>query len=185
LNDWHISGLTSHSSGAPFGLGETINGVTAGQVILGTYSIAPSLYRVGGAPASAGGSAINPAAYYAPGIGNIGPYPQTYLREPGITNSDISFYKNIALAHDGRRFLQFRVEMFNAFNHTEFSSINAATQLTANGATGSAILNSYPNVSITNNLRPAGSTAPLGQYFGEYNGAANPRNIQIGAKLYF
>jgi hypothetical protein len=44
---------------------------------------------------------------------------------------------------------------------------------------------SYPNVAITNNLRPAGAAAPLGQYFGEYNSARSPRVIQLGAKLYF
>jgi hypothetical protein len=40
-------------------------------------------------------------------------------------------------------------------------------------------------VAVTNNLRPAGSIAPLGSYFGEYNAARDPRIIQLGVKLYF
>jgi hypothetical protein len=31
---------------------------------------------------------------------------------------------------DGARFLQMRVEMFNAFNHTQWSQINSVAQLT-------------------------------------------------------
>jgi hypothetical protein len=38
---------------------------------------------------------------------------------------------------------------------------------------------------ITNNLRPAGSTAALGQFFGEYSGARDGRIIQLGVKVYF
>jgi hypothetical protein len=87
---------------------------------------------------------------------------------------------------DGKRYAQLRLEMYNAFNHTEFSNVNSALQLTApNGTIGSGIFSSYPNVSITNNLRPAGSPAPLGQFFGEYNAARAARVIQVALKLYF
>jgi hypothetical protein len=34
-------------------------------------------------------------------------------------------------------------------------------------------------------LRPAGSTAVLGTYFGEYSAARDPRIVQLGGKLYF
>jgi hypothetical protein len=185
LNNWHVSGLSKYTSGAPFTLGFAISGINAGQRVLGTYSIQPLLYRYGSAPGPTDGQHINPDAYYAPGIGDIGPYPQTYLRQPGWTNHDLSVYKDLPLWKEKKRYLQLRVEMFNAFNHAEFSSINAATQLTANGAVGNAIFNSYPNVKVTNNLRPANSTALLGQYFGEYNATRSPRTIQLGAKLYF
>jgi hypothetical protein len=186
LNDWHISGISQYSSGPPAELGLAIQGINAGQRILGTYSIQPRLYRYGGAASTAGDLLLNPDAYYAPNIGDIGPYPRTYLRQPGWTNHDISVYKDIRLGRERVRYLQLRVEMFNAFNHTEFSSINGGTQLvTASGTVGNNIFTDYPNVKITNSLRPAGSAAPLGQYFGEYNGARDGRVIQVGAKLYF
>ena len=47
------------------------------------------------------------------------------------------------------------------------------------------LFNDYSRAVITNNLRPAGSTEPLGRFFGEYSGAFNPRIIQLGIKLYF
>ena len=181
LNNWHVSGISQFSSGAPFELAMTINGINTGQRILGSYSFTPMLYRTGGA--GSGGN-INPAAYYAPPIDSIGPYPRTYLRQPGTVNHDLSVFKNITLGHE-RRYLQLRAEMFNVFNHTEFSGTNSALQLNSNGAIGANVFNTYPNVSITNNLRPAGSIAPLGQYFGEYNATLSPRVIQLGAKLYF
>jgi hypothetical protein len=41
---------------------------------------------------------------------------------------------------------------------------------------------------ITNNLRVGaveGSTVPLGQRFGEYNGARDPRILQLAVKINF
>jgi len=57
--------------------------------------------------------------------------------------------------------------------------------VTASGAIGANIFSDYPNVHITNNVRPAGSSQFLGQYFGEYNAARDPRIIQLAVKLYF
>lgn len=186
LDDWQVSGISQYYSGTPYELGMAINGVNTGQTILGTYSFTPMLYRYGGAAGPSGGLQINPNAYYAPPIGSIGPYPRTTLRGPGFVNHDVSVFKNIPLGKESVRRLQLRLEMFNAFNNTEFSGINSATQLvTPGGAIGSAVFSSYPNVAITNNLRPAGSTAALGQFFGEYSGARDGRIIQLGVKVYF
>ena len=97
-------------------------------------------------------------------------------------------FKNFALGGEGKKFLQLRLEMFNAFNHTQFSGYNTSTNLTtAAGATGSSVLSvaDFSTLSITNNLRPAGSTKTLGSFFGEYNNTREQRIVQIAAKLYF
>jgi hypothetical protein len=54
-------------------------------------------------------------------------------------------------------------------------------------ATGSSVLSvaDFSTLSITNNLRPAGSTKTLGSFFGEYNNTREQRIVQIAAKLYF
>ncbi|HKF25243.1 MAG TPA: hypothetical protein VKB24_04685, partial [Candidatus Acidoferrum sp.] len=67
-----------------------------------------------------------------------------------------------------------------------FSGRNVTTNVT-NGAgqTGSAIFNAYTNLQVTNNVRPAGGTAVLGTYFGEYNAARDMRIIQLAVKVYF
>ena len=49
------------------------------------------------------------------------------LRGPGVNNWDLSVFKKFRLGDDERRFLQMRLEMFNAFNHPQFG--NPATNL--------------------------------------------------------
>ena len=76
--------------------------------------------------------------------------------------------------------------MFNFLNHTQFSGVNRTVNVTTStGATGAAVFSDYKNLALTNNIRPAGSTAVLGTYFGEYNATRDPRIIQLGVKLYF
>jgi hypothetical protein len=134
---------------------------------------------------------IDPNAFIIPEIGSVGLGERTYLRNPGINDTDLSLFKNFYLGNpDKNRLLQLRLEAFNVFNHTQFSGINTGNNLSVpNGTggfiTGNAIFNSYNQVVITNNLRPAGSTLPLGQFFGEYNAARDPRILQLGVKLYF
>jgi hypothetical protein len=72
------------------------------------------------------------------------------------------------------------------FNHKQFSGYNLTTNITnAAGQTGNAIFSNFTGLTISNNLRPAGSTAVLGTYFGEPNGANAMRVLQLAAKFYF
>jgi hypothetical protein len=126
------------------------------------------------------------SALEVPGLGNTGPYPRMYLRNPWIVNQDLSLFKNLPMSGDGKRYLQLRLEAFNAPNHPQFSGYNLTSNVT-NGAgqTGNAIFSNFTGLVATNNLRPAGSTAVLGNYFGEPNNAQNMRVVQIAAKFYF
>jgi hypothetical protein len=64
------------------------------------------------------------------------------------------------------------------FNPGLFDPSNGA------GQTGSAIFNNFTSLTVTNNLRPAGSTSVLGTYFGEDNAARDTRVVQVAGKLY-
>jgi len=100
----------------------------------------------------------------------------------------LSLFKNFKISGDGRKYLQLRLEGFNAFNHTQFSGYNTTTNLTTpGGATGTGVLTTadFSTLAITNNLRPSGSTKALGTYFGEYNSTREQRIVQIAAKFYF
>ncbi|HEY8460066.1 MAG TPA: hypothetical protein VIM99_06770, partial [Blastocatellia bacterium] len=135
------------------------------------------------------GLLINPDAFIIPELGSLGLGERTYLRNPGINNTDLSLFKNFYIGdpEKGRR-IQLRLEAFNVFNHTQFASINAGTTLSVGSTTGNAIFNNYSQVVITNNLRNGpveGSNVPLGQRFGEYNSAREPRTVQLGVKVYF
>jgi hypothetical protein len=186
---WELAGVTSISSGNPTELTLSIAGQDAGLRLEGTSSAgnlsgqSPRFF-VNGNPQN--GNSINLAAFTVPGIGQDGPFSRYYLRNPWIDNQDLSLYKNFRFSEDGKMYLQLRLEAFNAFNHPQFSGYNLTTNVT-NGAgqTGSAIFNNYTGLTVSNNLRPAGSTAVLGTYFGEPNAANAMRVVELAAKFYF
>ncbi|MBM3783213.1 MAG: hypothetical protein FJW30_02575 [Acidobacteria bacterium] len=183
---WQISGISQFYTGEPFELGLGIQGVNAAQRIVGSYNLPVRPFRVGGQPDTAGGLRINPDQFAVPGIGEIGPYPRMYLRNPWFVNHDLSIFKNFRLGESDARKLQLRIEMFNFLNSTQFAGINGGTQVsTSAGAIGNAVFNNFSGLRITNNLRQSGSTLPLGQFFGEYNAARDPRIIQLAVKVYF
>src|SRR5207245_9949757 len=81
------------------------------------------------------------------------------LRRPGINNWDINLGKRIPLFSESR-FLQFRTELFNAWNHTQFSGLYTTARFDATG-----------KQTDTN--------------FGAYSAARSPRIIQLSLKVVF
>jgi hypothetical protein len=57
----------------------------------------------------------------------LGTAPRTIpnVRTPGLSNSDLSFSKNNYFGSDNRFNAQFRMDMFNAFNHPRFGAPDA------------------------------------------------------------
>ena len=190
LDDWTISGFTWAVSGNPAELAVTISGQDAALRLIGTPSAgnlsgnAVHYHVVGDAQSAA--NQINTTAYALPNVNDIGPYTRYELTNPGFVNTDLSIFKNVRFGGGGKRYLQLRLEAFNVFNTTQFAGVNRTTNVT-NGAgqTGNAIFNDYTNLTVTNNVRPAGSTRVLGTYFGEYTSTRDPRILQIGVKVYF
>jgi len=196
LDGWQISGITSFISGNPFDLGVGIGGgINANQRITGSWTEPPRFRLKGDPKKGPNGLLISPDAFIIPEIGSLGQGERTYLRNPGINNTDLSLFKNFYIGDpDKGRQIQLRLEAFNVFNHTQFAGINAGTALSLpSGASNGGIFgdtqtNPYNTLSITNNLRNGpveGSNRALGFFFGEYNSARDPRIIQLGVKFYF
>jgi hypothetical protein len=190
LDNWTLSGISWIASGNPTELTLSVAGVNAAQRLLGTDAGGTSgglqpRFRVNGEPLNPDGT-INPRAFSVPAPGDYGPYDRLYFRNPGFNNHDLSLFKNFPFGASGRRMVQLRLEMFNVLNHTQFSGRNATTNI-VNGAgqTGAAVFNNYTGLGVTNNTRPTGDTRQLGTFFGEFNGARDPRIVQLGLKLYF
>jgi hypothetical protein len=190
FDNWSISGISSIATGNPAELGLSIAGQDAGNRMFGAYTNGnlggqqPRFYVKGEAQSEP--NQINTAAFTVPAINDKGPYPRNYLRNPGFNTHDLAILKNFPFDSEGKRTLQIRVEMFNFLNHTQFSGVNRTTNITnAAGQTGGAIFNNYTGLTVTNNTRPAGNTSVLGTFFSEYNGARDPRIIQVAAKFYF
>ncbi len=63
---------------------------------------------------------FNTAAFRANALGTVGSGSRNQLRDPGLWNVDYSLFKSFAV-HE-KLTLQFRGELFNAFNHTNLGS---------------------------------------------------------------
>jgi hypothetical protein len=113
---------------------------------------------------------IDPTLFAVPAKGSTGIDSDVrQVERPGINNWDLSIFKNIRF--DESRYLQLRFEMFNAFNHTQFSDFNRTVQFDSNGR-------------ISNLPTALGGTG--GRFgFGAITSARDPRRIQLAAKFYF
>jgi hypothetical protein len=61
-------------------------------------------------------------------------------------------------------------------------AIVVALAAVAFGQSDGSITGNYTGLAVTNNTRPSGNTSVLGAFFGEYNGARDPRIIQVAVK---
>ena len=103
---------------------------------------------------------FNAANFALPTLGSFGNIGRNALRGPGFAATDFSILKRTAITERIRT--EFRVEIFNLFNHANF----------ANPGTSFNAASSFGLITNTRN----GSTAPgLGQ--------GEPRNIQLALKL--
>ena len=80
------------------------------------------------------------------------------FRGPGINNWDMSVFKNFHFSERWRG--QLRVEAYNIWNHTQFTSVNTSATFNTSGVQ-------------TNGA------------FGNYTAAANPRQLQLAARIMF
>jgi hypothetical protein len=78
------------------------------------------------------GSFFNVSAFSRlSGRGDIGNAPRSFYRLPRIVQSNISAFKNFSLG--GGKRMQVRWEMYNVFNHTQWSSLNTNAQFNPAG----------------------------------------------------
>jgi hypothetical protein len=175
---WQVSGLTSLIGGVPDNINLSFQGIGGelNRVYTGSETFGPRVVVKGNPILPIGSRSIDryvdASVFAAPSIGSVGlESAQRIVRRPGVNNWDISVFKNFPMGNE-RRFLQLRVEMFNAPNHTQFSDFNRTIQF--NPATGA----------VTN--LPTALGGGGGRFgFGAVNAARDPRFIQLAAKMYF
>jgi hypothetical protein len=120
LNDWAVSGITQFQSGFPIRLDtENDNELIASVFFLGTEApqqVSP-FQKLN--PKTSGAFWFNPNDFQDPQLGhfNIGTQ-RSICCGPGLEQWDFSVHKKFAI--DENRFFQFRAELFNIFNHTNF-----------------------------------------------------------------
>jgi hypothetical protein len=161
---WELAGITSMWSGTPIDLQINGNsGVQNGSPIYRPDYAGGSLYLSG----HPGLRYFNPLVYTEPDLGTLGNVGRNFLTGPGFDNWNVSVYKDFRFTESMR--LQLRLETFNTFNHTQFTLTGATAGLTSPG----------PGLAPT-----TGSGGTEGSS-GMFNGTREPRNVQLGVKLYF
>lgn len=170
LDGWELSGVSTFQSGAPLGLPYTLTytadltgGTTAASTGVTGYATRSVLVGDVNAPAP-NGEWFNVNAVKAPvpglslnGIGNASKAP---IYGPGLNNWDISLFKNFQWGSNESRRLQFRIETYNTFNHTQFTGIDTLARF-----------NQANQQTNTN--------------YGRFTTAALARRLVLGLKLYF
>jgi hypothetical protein len=120
LNDWAVSGITQFQSGFPIRLDtENDNELIASIFFLGTEApqqVAP-FQKLN--PKTNGAFWFNPNDFQDPALGhfNIGTQ-RSVCCGPGLEDWDFSVHKKLTLTE--ARYFEFRAEIFNVFNHTNF-----------------------------------------------------------------
>lgn len=182
FNGWQVSGITLFRTGQPVGIGYSVQGIGGAELnrrITGSETWGPRIVMTGSPKLDkhkrnefqqVDYTVFRPAPRGSIGIDSG---PPGYLYGFGDHNWDITVMKNFPFSKEQGRFLQIRLEMFNAFNHTRFASYNTGVQFAG-----------IDNPQI-NNLPTAlgGGGGRFG--FGAITGARDPRIIEVAAKVYF
>jgi len=158
LDNWQIAGTTSLRSGTPSGVSFTttdsadITGGGDGSRIVITCD--PNLSR--------GERSLtrwfDTGCFARPTPGDEGNAGRAVFRLPGTNSTDLSLTKSVIGSR--RRGLEFRVELYNAFNQVIWTSVNNSARFDTTGA-------------------------QINAQFGQVTGAANPRIGQLGLRFVF
>jgi hypothetical protein len=177
LDDWQLSGSYRLISGAPYTPGFSITGI-GNQNLTGSFTEGARVAVNGDAGSGNSGEEykqLNTAAFSQPQPGSLGlESGRNWLTGPGVNNLDLSLQKTVAV--HGRSRLEFRVDAFNALNHTQFSGVNS----TAN-------FRNLTDPTIQNLPYDAQGNFVFANRngFGTVSGARDPRILQLALRLKF
>jgi hypothetical protein len=127
VKGWRVSGITRFASGLPVTLYETDDRSLLGTSGAGAISLPVDTpeYTPGSLnftnPRS-GSPYFNTALFSLEPLGQVGNSQRRFFAGPGINNWDIAIMKDTAIK-EGMN-LEFRAELFNAFNHAQFNQVD-------------------------------------------------------------
>ena len=163
FDNWQLSGVTTALSGPTLTVGYSIQGVSdltggsgAGVDTRVEFVCDPNLPRGERTPARAFRTeCVKPPSA---ATNRIGTSRVDDLYGPGYLNWDITLAKNVPFG--GGRRLQFRTELYNAFNNVQFATVNTTAQFNAAGE-------------------------QINPEFGQYTAARDARRIQLTLRVDF
>jgi len=160
VGGWELTGIGTFQLGFPFSvMANDVNGLLMTPI---------QRANINGNPKSGFTKStkewFNTSVFSQPLIGTFGNSGRNILREPGISNWDMGLVKYVNLTERAK--LQFRMETFNTFNHTQWGA-DPSTEAGSGPGTTSEVTNVN-----------SGS-------FGQVQYARPPRIIQFGGKVTF
>ena len=121
LGGWQVSGITVLQTGLPFGITATDLSNTGG-----IHTQVANRLCNGNLPSDQRSISrwFDASCFAQPPTGRLGNLGRNVLRGPGTTNFDLSAFKRFPFGEG--RWVQFRGDFFNAFNHANFTTGNQA-----------------------------------------------------------
>jgi hypothetical protein len=175
FDGWQLSGTTQFRTGLPYSVSFNVPGYS-GQNYTGTPDFGPRVMVIGdpyGGTTSSPYNRLSPTAFAPASVGSIGiESGRNYLTGPGVNNWDLSLQKTVGVTSHAH--MEFRVDAFNVFNHTQFSGVNNTISFS-----------SLTNPTVTNRaINPTTGAINKGG-FGAVNGVRPPRILQLVARFVF
>ena len=170
LAGWHLSGVTALQNGFPVTIyaGSTYNSLYCDQFSFISCPDVPntsSFHIKTFNPRHQGNYWFNTSVFSDEPIGTFGNVKRNFFHGPGFNYSNFEVYKNIALGRsESSRYLQLRLEAYNAFNHANFANPSG------NYGAGSSVFGVI--TSVDQPVNSGGDPQPA-------------RAIQIAGKIYF
>jgi hypothetical protein len=182
LNDWQLSGVLSAGSGPAYDLNYSYNRNGSSKNLTGSPNYGARIVYVGdpGSGCSDNQYAqFNTAAVTGPTYGSVGLESGRYLlRGCADKTVDLAIQRNIRLG--GARQLQFRLDVFNAFNTVVINGRNTTIQY--NSPTDLTVRN--PQYLADGSLNPD-RLIPRNSGFGAATSAQAMRNLQLQIRFQF
>lgn len=170
LSGWHISGVTALQTGFPVTITDQgqYNSLYCDGFSFYSCPDVPnvSTHNVKSLDVRKTGNWFDNSVFSAEPFGTFGNTKRNFFHGPGFNYTNLELAKNIPLGGEGQRYLQLRLETFNAFNHANFAN---------------------PDGNFTDGPGQFGSvTSVVGSSTADVNGDPQPgRAVQLAAKFYF
>ncbi len=161
---WQVNSLMTFHTGLPFSVFSTFDNSGTDEGVQRANQVGDPY--AGAKIAKPNANWLNPAAFADPAPGQFGTSRRNAYYAPGFSDVDFSFFKSTPITE--KVTTQFRAEMFNLFNRTNFA----------------------PPVSNFNPSYTTNGSFTLYDTIGDFNGApgigaGEPFNMQLGLKILF
>ncbi len=125
LSGWHVSGVTAFQTGFPVTISD-IGAINSLYCNFANYYSCPDTPDISSFnvktfnPRNSNHLWFDPTAYSQEPLGTFGNVKRNFFHGPGFNYTNLTVYKDIPLGPEKARYIEIRLEAFNAFNHANF-----------------------------------------------------------------